>query len=152
MKPAIRGSEEEMASRYSLARQFRDSLVALITWVLAHLFGILVMVSPWLILFSGGWRPFLRWYLLPYPFALVGFAIIMAFVSRRQLLVRVREWKLHADKEIEVRPRICELKPRMDSSFLPLRLNHFDESRAEPVRAELTAFSALTSLFRRIAR
>jgi len=77
-----------MASHYSLARRFRDSLVALIALfltVLAQLFGIVVVVSPWLILFSGGWRPFLRWYLLPYPFALVGFAIIMAFVSRRQL-------------------------------------------------------------------
>ena len=85
MKPAFRGSAEEMASRYSLARQFRDNLLALVALPLVHLVGIVVVVSPWLILFSGGWRPFLRWYLLPYPFALVGFAIIMAFVSRRQL-------------------------------------------------------------------
>jgi len=105
MKPAFRGSAEEMASRYSLARQFRDNLLALVALPLVHLVGIVVVVSPWLILFSGGWRLFLRWYLLPYPFALVGFAIVVAFVSRRQLLVRVREWKRHAVKEIEVRPR-----------------------------------------------
>jgi hypothetical protein len=103
--------EEELKSLYPPARRFRfrDSFAVLIPLQFANLLGIVVGVSPWLILFSGGWRLFLRWYLLPYPFALVGFGIIVTFVSRRQLLVRVREWKRHAVKEIEVRPRICDL-------------------------------------------
>jgi hypothetical protein len=98
-----------LTSRYPVARRFRDRSAALITLRLANLVGIVVGVSPWFILVSGGSRLFLRWYLLPYPFALVGFAIIVTFVSRRHLLVRVREWKRHAFKEIEVRPRICDL-------------------------------------------
>lgn len=65
-------------------------------WVLLALLMIavvVIMVSPWILLLSGGWHLFLRWYLLPYPFVFLGFALIMALVQRRELLVRVRNWR-----------------------------------------------------------
>ncbi len=67
--------------------------VRILPLVLIILFAIVVVASPWILLFSGGWRLFLRWYLIPYPFVLLGFALIMAFVNRRDLLVRARNWR-----------------------------------------------------------
>lgn len=65
-------------------------------WVLLALLMIAIvvlMVSPWILLFSGGWHLFLLWYVLPYPFVFLGFALILALVHRRELLVRVRNWR-----------------------------------------------------------
>jgi hypothetical protein len=61
--------------------------------VIVVLFVLLVVASPWILFFSGGWRLLLRWYLLPYPFVLLGFALLMALANRRELLVRVRNWR-----------------------------------------------------------
>jgi len=47
-----------------------------------------------IILFFGGW--------LGYLYALVGFAIIMAFLNCRELLVRMRDWRA-ARKSTELR-------------------------------------------------
>lgn len=94
-----------MTSRYPLARILRDNLVALIAplpALLTVLFVIVIVASPWIILGIGGWRLFLRLYLLQYPFVLVGFALIMAFLNRRELLVRVRDWRA-ARKPTELR-------------------------------------------------
>ena len=101
-----------MTSRYPLARRFKDSfvpLIALVLTALARLLGIVVVVAPWLMLLSGGWRLFLRWYLLPYPFALVGFATIVALVSHRQVQVRVREGRAARGQRDWARPRTYEL-------------------------------------------
>jgi uncharacterized RDD family membrane protein YckC len=68
---------------------FREYLVV----VLLILPATVIVASPWILTLAGGWRLFLRWYLLPYPFALAGFAIIMAFFNRRELKVRFGSWK-----------------------------------------------------------
>lgn len=97
-----------MTSRDPLARGFRDILVAyrdtfvLLLLVLGYLLGTVFLLLPWLILFLGGWRVFLRLYLLPYAFVFVGFALIMAFLNRRELLVRMRNWRI-ARKPTELR-------------------------------------------------
>ena len=88
-----------MTARYPFVRVLRDilfvfmDLVALLGWVLVALLGIWIVVSPWIILGLGGWRLFLRLYLLPYVFVLVGLALIMMFLNQRELLVRVRDWR-----------------------------------------------------------
>ena len=88
-----------MTSRHPFARVLRDifvvfmGVVGLLGWVLVALLGVWIVVSPWIILRLGGWRLFLRLYLLPYVFVLVGLALIMMFFNRRELLVRVRDWR-----------------------------------------------------------
>ena len=97
-----------MTSRDPLARGFRDILVAyrdtfvLLLLVLGYLLGTVFLLLPWLILFRSGWRVFLRLYLLPYAFVFVGFALIMAFLNRRELLLRMRNWRV-ARKPTELR-------------------------------------------------
>jgi hypothetical protein len=97
-----------MTSRDPLAQVFKDTLVAyrdaiaLLLQVLGYLLGTVFVLLPWLILFLGGWRLFLRLYLLPYAFVFVGFALIMAFLNRRELMVRMRNWRA-ARKPTELR-------------------------------------------------
>ncbi len=81
-----------MTSR-SFARIFMDDLIAFVDQlltVLAYFVATVIMGAPWIILWVGGWRLFLRLYLLPYPFILVSFALIMALLNRRELVARVR--------------------------------------------------------------
>ena len=77
-------------------RKFLDSVIVFrdyfVGW-LAVVFATVLVASPWVLLSLGGWGLFLRWYLLPYPIALVGFAILMALVYRRELPVRARNWR-----------------------------------------------------------
>jgi len=114
-----------MTSRYPFARRFRDilfafrDLVALLLVVFAALLGIAIVVSPWIILGRGGWRLFLPLYLLPYALLLVGFALIMAFLNRRELLVRVRNWRA-ARKSTELRKAA---PPVGDHSVIALKRN-----------------------------
>lgn len=88
-----------MTSRNPFARVFSDILVvfmdgvAPLPWVLVALLGIWIVVSPWIILGLGGWRLFLRLYLLPYVIVLVGWVLIMTFLNRRELLVRLLDWR-----------------------------------------------------------
>jgi len=63
-----------MASRDPSAR---DQLVALV--------GPVLIAAPWIILYFGGWRLYL--------YVLVGFALIMALMNRRELRSRVRNWR-----------------------------------------------------------
>ena len=97
-----------MTSRDPLAQVFKDTLVAyrdaiaLLLQVLGYLIGTVFVLLPWLILFLGGWRLFLRLYLLPYAFVFVGFALIMAFLNRRELMVRMWNWRA-ARKPTELR-------------------------------------------------
>jgi len=77
-------------------RRFLASLVVFWDFMvaaLAILVALVLVVSPWLLLSIGGWPLFLRWYLLPYPFGLAAFTAIMAFVYRRELLARARNWR-----------------------------------------------------------
>jgi hypothetical protein len=74
---------------------FRDYLVA----VLAVLLAIVLVASPWILPFVGGWRPFVRWYLLPYPLALAAFAIIISCVYRCDLVVRARNRRADCDSQ-----------------------------------------------------
>lgn len=70
----------------------RDDLVVLVT-ILLVIAVAAIAASPWIILLGWGWRSFLNWYLLPYPFVFVCFAIIMVCVHHREMLVRVRNWR-----------------------------------------------------------
>jgi len=70
-----------------------QNLVASLSVAFALLLGVWVVVSPWVIFLKGGWRLLLRCYLLPYPLVVLSFALIMAFVNRRELLTRVRNWR-----------------------------------------------------------
>jgi hypothetical protein len=91
-----------MKMTFAWARRFMQSLVAPLPVVFAVLLVVWAVTSPWIILLYGGWRLLLRWCLLQYPFALLGFAVIMALVNRRELLVRVRNWRA-ARKSKELR-------------------------------------------------
>jgi|ERR1035441_2106328 hypothetical protein len=85
-----------MTSHYPLVRIFRDNLLAFLAplpALLAVLFVIVIVASPWVLLAIGGWHLFLRLYLIPYPFVLVAFGLIMAVINRRELLVRFRDWR-----------------------------------------------------------
>jgi hypothetical protein len=93
------------------ARRFTRSLVALLPVVFAVLLVVWAVASPWIILLYGGWRLLLRWSLLQYPLALLGFGLIMALVNRRELLVRVRNWRA-ARKSKELRETV---RPDMPS-------------------------------------
>jgi hypothetical protein len=83
-----------MSSRNPSAQGF-DDLVALTTTLIAIAIGVL----PWLLLFLGGWRLLLRWYLIPYPFVLIGFAIIMLLFNRREILARVQKGRAPRESE-----------------------------------------------------
>jgi len=82
-----------MTSRYS----FWDEIVASVEWllklVLPAVFAIVIVASPWVYLYVFGWRLFLRLYPVLYLCTLAGFALIMALLNRRELLVRVRKWR-----------------------------------------------------------
>jgi hypothetical protein len=80
--PSVQGFTDELVV-------FRDYLVV----VLLILPSTVIVASPWILFFVGGWRLFLRWYLLPYPFALIGFAIIMALINSRELKARLANWR-----------------------------------------------------------
>jgi hypothetical protein len=66
-----------MTSRDPFARRSTDSFIAL--------FGPVIATLPWIILYLGG--------LFGYLAALAGFALIMAFLNRRELSGRVRNWR-----------------------------------------------------------
>ena len=89
---------------FAWARTFRKGLVARLRVVFAGLLLVWALVSPWIIFIYGGWRMLLRWYLRPYPFVLLGFALVMALINRRELLVEVRNWRA-ARKSKELRDR-----------------------------------------------
>lgn len=61
---------------------FRDYLVVVLLLILP---ATVIVALPWILFLAGRWRLFLRWYLIPYPFALTGFAIFMALINSREL-------------------------------------------------------------------
>jgi cobalamin biosynthesis protein CobD/CbiB len=75
-----------MTSRDLSARSSTDRLVAL--------FAPVIVALPWIILFLAGWHLYL--------YVLVGFALIMLCLNRRELAGRVRNWRA-ARKSKELR-------------------------------------------------
>jgi len=94
-----RGGDQDDIRRGS---KIHANLVAPLPVVFAVLLVVWAVASPWIALLNGGWRSLLRWCLLQYPFVLLGFALIMALINRRELLVRVRDWRA-ARKSKELR-------------------------------------------------
>jgi len=82
-----------VSALYRFVRDIALDTARILPLVLVILFSIVVMASPWILFFSSGWRLFLRWYLLPYPFVLLSFALVMAFFNRRDLQARARNWR-----------------------------------------------------------
>jgi uncharacterized RDD family membrane protein YckC len=85
-----------MSSLDPPAQRFTDELVVFrdyLVVVLLILPATVIVASPWILFFAGGWRLFLGWYLLPYPFALIGFATIMALINSRELKARFGIWR-----------------------------------------------------------
>jgi len=78
---------------FAWARRFMQNLVAPLPVVFAVLLAVWAVVSPWISFLKGGRRLLLRWCLLQYPLVLLSFALVMALVNRRELLVRVRNWR-----------------------------------------------------------
>jgi hypothetical protein len=93
-----------ISALFRFARDIVIDTARILPLALIIVFSIVCMASPWILLFSGGWRLFLRWYLLPYPFVLLGFGLIMAFSNRRELLVRLRNWRaIRKSEELELK-------------------------------------------------
>jgi hypothetical protein len=79
--------EPHMSSLDPPAQRFTDELVVFrdyLVVVLLILPATVIVASPWILFFAGRWCLFLRWYLIPYPFALAGFAIFMALIDSRE--------------------------------------------------------------------
>jgi hypothetical protein len=75
------------------AQGFMRSLAARIPFVFAALLVLWVVAWPWFTLIYGGRHLLVRWYLLPYLFVLLGFALLMAVAYRRELHVRMQNWR-----------------------------------------------------------
>jgi hypothetical protein len=82
-----------VSALYRFARDTARDTARMLPLVLAFLLVVWIVASPWILFWGGGWHLLLRWYLLPYPFVLLGVGLITAFVKRRELLVRVRNWR-----------------------------------------------------------
>jgi hypothetical protein len=83
-----------VSALYRFALDIARDTTRILAYGLLVLLIVAVVASPWMILlFGGSWDLLLRWYVLPYPFVLLGFGIIIAFFKRRELLVRVRDWR-----------------------------------------------------------
>jgi len=108
-----------MTGMFAWARRFMQKLVASLRVVFALLLVVGVVVSPWVIFLKGGWRLILRCYLLPYPLVLLGFALIMALVNRRELLTRLRNWRKTEKLRETARPdvRFGPRTRRLHSNF-----------------------------------
>lgn len=88
--------EPHMSSHDPSAQGFTDELVVFrdyLVVVLLILPSTVIVASPWILFLARGWHWLLRWYVLPYPFALACFAIIMALINRRELKGRIGTWR-----------------------------------------------------------
>jgi hypothetical protein len=75
------------------ARRFMHSLAARLPIALALLLVLWAIASPWIIVLYGGWRLALRLYPIQYLLVFLGFALVMALVYRRELIVRILNWR-----------------------------------------------------------
>ena len=85
--------ESNMSSHDPSAQGFADELVVLKDYLVVLLLilpATVIVASPWILFLARGWHWLLRWYVLPYPFALACFAIIMILINRRELRGKAR--------------------------------------------------------------
>jgi hypothetical protein len=88
--------EPHMSSLDPPAQRFTDQLVVFrdyLVVVLLILPATVIVASPWILFFAGRSRLFLRCYLIPYPFVLLGCAIFMALINSRELKARLGNWR-----------------------------------------------------------